>query len=297
MRILLYLAIGYALLVGFMALMQRKMLYFPDPTASIQAVSLGADWILEPWPGVGEAFRGYVRGPLSRPMSTRGTVVVFHGNAGSARDRGYYTLPLEARGYRVVLAEYPGYGGRAGAPSEETFIEDGRDTARLALAEFGGPLWLWGESLGAAVAAGVAADRTLPVAGVALITPWDRLTDLAQSLYWYLPARWLLRDRYDTIAALRQYDGAVAVLVAEQDEIIPARHSQRLYEALPGLKKRWLFAGAGHNTWPGEPRAAWWDEVLAWFEAAHTQRVLLLPGGTTQQTAFRDSPTPPPDQR
>lgn len=279
MRILLYLAIGYALLVGLMALMQRNMLYLPDPTAIIQAVPLGADGTLEPWPGSGEAFRGYVRGPLSSPMSTRGTVVVFHGNAGSARDRGYYTLPLEARGYRVVLAEYPGYGGRAGAPSEEAFVQDGRDTARLALAEFGGPLWLWGESLGAAVAAGVAADRTLPVAGVALITPWDRLTDLAQSLYWYLPARWLLRDHYDTIAALRQYGGAVAVLVAEQDEIIPARHSQRLYEALPGLKKRWLFAGAGHNTWPGEPRAAWWDEVLAWFEAAHTQRALLPPGG------------------
>ena len=279
MRILLYLAIGYALLVGFMALMQRKMLYFPDPTAPIQAVSLGADGTLEPWPGTGEAFRGYVRGPLSSPMSTRGTVVVFHGNAGSARDRGYYTLPLEARGYRVVLAEYPGYGGRAGAPSEEAFVQDGRDTARRALADFGGPLWLWGESLGAAVAAGVAADRTLPVVGVALITPWDRLTDLAQSLYWYLPARWLLRDRYDTIAALRQYDGAVAVLVAEQDEIIPARHSQRLYDALPGLKKHWLFAGAGHNTWPADPRAAWWDEVLAWFEAAHTQWALLPPGG------------------
>lgn len=296
MRILLYLAIGYVLLVGFMGLMQRKMLYFPDPTASIQAVPLGVDGILEPWPGTGEAFRGYVYRPLSRPASARGTVVVFHGNAGSARDRGYYTLALEARGYRVVLAEYPGYGGRTGAWSEDAFVQDGRDTAGRALAEFGGPLWLWGESLGAAVAAGVAADRTLPVAGVALITPWDRLTDLAQSLYWYLPVRWLLRDRYDTIAALREYDGPVAVLVAEQDEIIPARHSQRLYEALPGLKRRWLFAGAGHNTWPADPRAAWWDEVLAWFETERAQRA-LLPPEATRQTGFRDSPIPPPDQR
>jgi pimeloyl-ACP methyl ester carboxylesterase len=271
------------------------MLYFPDPTASIQAVPLGVDGILEPWPGTGEAFRGYVQRPLSRPASARGTIVVFHGNAGGARDRGYYALALEARGYRVVLAEYPGYGGRAGAWSEDAFVQDGRDTARRALAEFGGPLWLWGESLGAAVAAGVAADRTLPVAGVALITPWDRLSDLAQSLYWYLPARWLLRDRYDTIAALREYDGPIAVLVAEQDEIIPARHSQRLYEALPGLKRRWLFTRAGHNTWPADPRAAWWDEALAWFETERAQRA-LLPPEATRQTGFRDSPIPPPDQ-
>ncbi len=45
----------------------------------------------------------------------------------------------------------------------------------------------------------------------------------------------------------------VAVLVTERDKIILARHSQPLYEALPGLKKRWQFSGAGYNTgacWP-----------------------------------------------
>jgi alpha-beta hydrolase superfamily lysophospholipase len=202
-------------------------------------------------------------------------VVVFHGNAGGARDRVYYGLALEARGYRVVLAEYPGYGGRGGELSEDSFIRDGRETARQALAAFGGPLLVWGESLGAAVAAGVAADPTLPVAGVALITPWDRLSNLAQSLYWYLPARWLLRDRYDNIAHLEQYRGKVAVLVAERDEIIPARHSQRLYDALREPKRRWIFAGAGHNSWPVDPRASWWDEALEWLAA----EIPLPPGG------------------
>ena len=32
-------------------------------------------------------------------------MVVFHGNAGNARDRHYYITALESRGYRVVLAE------------------------------------------------------------------------------------------------------------------------------------------------------------------------------------------------
>lgn len=247
--------------------MQRKLLYFPDPIASIQAVPWAEGEFLEPWPEVGEGFRGYVGRPLSGRTPCRGTIVVFHGNAGSARDRGYYPQALATRGYHVVLAEYPGYGGRAGEPSEAVLIQDGRKTARRALADWGGPLWLWGESLGAAVAAGVAADHTLPVTGVALITPWDRLTDLAQSLYWYLPARWLLHDRYDTIAALRHFTGPVAVLIAERDEIIPTRHSQRLYEALQAPKQRWVFAGAGHNNWPADPEAAWWDEVLEWFGA------------------------------
>lgn len=274
MRILLYLVIGYLLLVGFVFVVQRHMLYFPDPASpAIATVRLASGMTLEPWPAGGTAFRGYAGAGLPEGSPVRGTVVVFHGNAGGARDRFYYWLALEARGYRVVLAEYPGYGGQGGELGEDSFIGDGRETARRALATFGGPLLVWGESLGAAVAAGVAADPTLPVAGVVLITPWDRLSDLAQTLYWYLPARWLLRDRYDNIASLNQYRGRVAVLVAERDEIIPARHSQRLYDALREPKRRWVFEEAGHNSWPVDPRAAWWDEVLGWLEAGAEERV------------------------
>jgi alpha-beta hydrolase superfamily lysophospholipase len=269
MRILLYFLAGYLLLVGFVFLVQRNMLYFPDPAPPpTDAVRLGNGITLEPWPAGGSEFRGYAGASLPAGAPVRGTVVVFHGNAGGARDRIYYSLALEARGYRVVLAEYPGYGGRGGELGEDSFIRDGRETARRALATFGGPLLVWGESLGAAVAAGVAADPTLPVAGVALITPWDRLTDLAQTLYWYLPARWLLRDRYDNIASLNHYGGKVAVLMAERDEIIPTRHSQRLYDALREPKRRWVFAGAGHNSWPVGPQASWWDEVLEWLDPA-----------------------------
>ena len=113
----------------------------------------------------------------------------------------------------------------------------------------------------------MATDRTLLVAGVVLITPWDSLPDLAQALYWYLPARWLLRDRYDNGANLSQYPGPVAILIAEQDEIIPAQHSQRLSERLREPKRRWVFPQAGHNSWPAHSTAAWWDEVLDWLNA------------------------------
>jgi uncharacterized protein len=271
MRILLYLLAGYLLLVAITALAQKRMLYFPDPTPP-SAANLRPAYgpALAVWPAEAPPHRGYVSAEPVDATPTRGTVVVFHGNAGNARHRGYYLMALESRGYRVVLAEYPGYGGRDGALGEASFVTDGRETARRALAEFGGPLWLWGESLGAGVATAVAADRALPVAGVVLITPWDNLPDLAQALYWYLPARWLLRDRYDNRANLSQYPGPVAVLIAERDEIIPPHHSQRLYEALNEPKRRWVFPGAGHNTWPVNPLAPWWDEVVDWLDGQHS---------------------------
>jgi hypothetical protein len=45
-------------------------------------------------------------------------MIIFHGNAGSARDRLYYIEPLERLGYRIILAEYPGYEARAGHPRQ-----------------------------------------------------------------------------------------------------------------------------------------------------------------------------------
>ncbi|HSO78858.1 MAG TPA: alpha/beta fold hydrolase [Chromatiaceae bacterium] len=150
--------LGYLFLMGFMTLNQDQLLYLPDPTPPSAAnlhPRLGP--ALAPWPlASGSAFRGYVRAEPGATEGRRGTLVLFHGNAGSARDRTYYLNALESLGVRVILAEYPGYGGRDGSPSQASLVADGRETVRLARATYGEPLWVWGESLGAAVAAQVA---------------------------------------------------------------------------------------------------------------------------------------------
>ncbi len=97
---------------------------------------------------------------------------------------------------------------------------------------------------------------------IALVTPWDSLPALAQQKLWFLPARWLARDSYDSMRNLAGYPGPVALLRAEQDRIIPARRSLELYRSLPEPKRIWVFQGRGHNDWPAEAEAAWWNEVL-----------------------------------
>ena len=283
---------GYLFLMGFMTLSQDRLLYRPDPTPpSATNLSPRRGPALVPWPeGAGSAFRGYVRSQASKvgaaaplvdpssaspanpsasraPSGPRGTVLIFHGNAGSARDRAYYISALEPLEVRVVLAEYPGYGGRPGWPSEASLVADGRETLRQVRATFGDPVWVWGESLGAAVAAQVGSDPAQPAAGVFLITPWDNLPDLAQSLYWYLPARWLVRDAFNSRAALQDYKGPTGVLIAGQDQIIPPVQGKRLYAGLPEPKRLWFFPEADHNSWPAGAGAAWWHESLDWLRA------------------------------
>jgi uncharacterized protein len=261
-RLPVYLAVVYAILCACAYLMQRRLLYHPGaPARPVNDVSASG---LAFWPAPGDSFRGYVNpgGPAGRP----GCVVVFHGNAGTAFDRVYYPEMLGALGRRVVLAEYPGYGGRKGRLSEKSLVEDAAATVRLARERFGGPLVVVGESLGCGVAAGVAADLRLPIDSVLLITPWSSLPDLAQKIYWFLPVRWLARDKFDSIQNLRNFRGRVAVAVAEDDEVIPVRFGLKLYSALGNEKRLWTFRDAGHNTWPDRAGTAWWREVMDFLE-------------------------------
>lgn len=244
---------GLALL-GVPALAQRYLLYFPTHVSVQQAAVEG----LRPWPDAGD-FRGLL---APEPAALRGTVIVFHGNAGHAGQRAPLAAALRASGLRVILAEYPGYGPREGAPSETTLVQDAAETIVLAHRQFGAPLLVVGESLGAGVAAGAAARQRDSVAGLMLITPWDKLAHVADYHYPWLPARWLLRDRYDSLASLAGFRRPVVVAVAEQDDTVPPQFGNALYRALPEPKLWLALPRAGHNDWLAHASTGWWREAV-----------------------------------
>ena len=251
----------YLAFVLIVYLTQRRLLYFPSRESLSEVLAFAKQIGLEAWPEADEQHRGFMaaQNVKGKPL---GTIVVCHGNAGSALNRFYYADALNRLGYRVLLAEYPGYGARAGKCCEKSFVEDTKATLK-ALHEQGlGPILLWGESLGCGVVAAVASDPDVNVVGLVLLSPWDSLPNLAQKLYWYLPAKWLVKDKYDSVANLSAYSRPVAILMAEEDEIIPNACSMRLYESLNCPKKLWTFPDAGHNSWPVEPGLPWWGEVV-----------------------------------
>lgn len=263
MRIVLLIISVYALVVLAAYFLQDRMLYFPDRITLAEVRQQAAAAGLVPWAQHDGDYRGLMR--EKKGGAHRGTILVFHGNAGSAVHRSYYADALVPLGYRVVLAEYPGYGGRPGRPSESAFVADARAGIDLALKQFGGPLFLWGESLGCGVAA-AAASWSEAVSGVVLLTPWDSLANVAQGLYRFLPVGLLLKDRYDSVANMKRFNGPVAVIMAGRDEVIANRFTKNLYESLASPKKMWLFNDAGHNSWPSAPGLAWWREVMAFVD-------------------------------
>lgn len=261
-NILFGLLAGYLLLLLAIYFRQDSLLYLPQTLSAEAATRLAADRDLRPWRT--STLHGYLRQPAAGKL--RGTVVLFHGNAGHAIDREHYADALVPLGYRVVLAEYPAFGEKPGTTGEASLVADSVLTLEAARRAFPGPLYVFGESLGAGVAAAAHAARPGLVDGFALITPWDSLVAVASRHYPYLPVRWLLHDRYDSVANLRDYPGPVTVLVAEADQIVPATHGRRLFDSLSGRKALRVFAGADHNSWPADPAEKWWGEVMGEME-------------------------------
>jgi alpha-beta hydrolase superfamily lysophospholipase len=267
-RLALYAVIAYVIVCVFLFSLQNSLTYPRVGSGAVmsaeEAAHTAAAYKLVPWahttPGA-EGPQGYVPRDFESP-APRGTIVVFHGNGGCAFERGEYVDAFTQRGFRIFLYEYPGYGGRPGTPSEATIVPDGQALIRSLNKAGYGPIYVWGESLGAGVAAAVCADPSLPVHGLVLLTPWDNIANVGLSMYPFIPVRLLMIDKYDSIANLQKFAHPICVVRSMDDEVIPPPLTSNLIAHLPEPKKVIEHQGAGHNTWPSSPDLKWWDEAL-----------------------------------
>jgi hypothetical protein len=262
-KIFLYALTGYLALCFAVFVFQRKLLYLPSQIRfSEESISSEG---LRHWPSY-DNFRGFIN--REDQIDADGTVIVFHGNAGTAFHRSFYAQALSKQNLRVILAEYPGYGGRDGRPSEQVLVADALETITFAYQEFGEPLFLWGESLGCGVVSSSIPQIGIPIEGVVLFFPWDTLPDLAQTHYWYLPTRWLVLDKFNNVENLQGYEGRIAVLLAGNDEVVPVKHGKNLYASLTTKKMLWVFENSRHNEVPVAPELKWWQEIVNFISNA-----------------------------
>jgi len=247
---------AFLIFLAGLSMFQDQLLYFPE-RASVAEMELASGG-LSPWPTASD-FRGLLAEPDG---AVRATAIIFHGNAGHAGHRQFYIGVLTRLGLRVILAEYPAYGPRPGELGEKSLVADAEQTIALARRHYDGPLLIIGESLGAGVAAAASDAQRELIAGLLLITPWDRLEQVAAHHYPLLPVQWLLRDRYDSVAHLATFGRPVMVAIAARDSIVPPQFGQALYAALSEPKRLAVIEGAEHNDWFTRLDDPWWQEAV-----------------------------------
>jgi len=237
----------YAGLAAYLYVFQARQLYFPElPSRRVDATpaDIGLAFeAVELKTTDGETLAGwYIPAPQAKA-----TLLYLHGNGGHIGHRLDPVAVFHSLGLNILIIDYRGYGASSGKPSEEgtyrdalaawNYLTQRKDIRPEAIV-------LFGESLGGSIAAWLAA-RHRP-AGLMIYASFTSVPEMAQQLYPIFPARWLVRYRYDTRAALRQVTCPVLILHSPQDEIIPFSHGQALFAAAREPKKLVELRG-GHN--------------------------------------------------
>jgi fermentation-respiration switch protein FrsA (DUF1100 family) len=176
---------------------------------------------------------------------------VFNGNGGNRALRAPLAARLADEGIATLLVDYRGYGGNPGSPSEEGLALDARAARRYVAARPDvdpARLVYFGESLGSGVAVRLAVEEPSdrPFALI-LRSPYTSIADMAAHHYPFLPARWLLRDRFPSIDRIARVACPLLVIAARQDTIVPSDQSERLYAAARSPKRLLMIEDADHN--------------------------------------------------
>jgi pimeloyl-ACP methyl ester carboxylesterase len=238
------------------------MLYFPT-VSTRQRVDDDLRWAnLERWTNSSGQFIGLKR--LSPKEPSRGNVLITYGNGSSAVGCGQYADEIQkVAAFNVFILEYPGYQDRAGTPTQTSILGAADEGFQSLPAN--APIYLVGESLGTSVACYLAGIYPNRIAGVILISPFNNLTDVAQSHILIFPAKWLLRDRFASDDYLRNYHGKVGIAVDGRDFTVPKKFGRRLYDGYSGPKKLWEFPKGGHIH-IDQPEI-FWKEVIGFWQS------------------------------
>lgn len=182
-----------------------------------------------------------------------GVILYSHGNAGNLSGRAGVVAALKHRGFSVLIYDYPGYGKSTGAPEEANCYAAGRAAYRwLTEVQNVAPadLILWGKSLGAAMAIDLALEHEHRA--LVLFSPFTSIPDMAQRMFPFFPARWLVRTQFDNAAKLARYRGRVLIGWYEDDPLVPAEQSEQLFKLseLARERKSITFPGRLHTAPP-----------------------------------------------
>ena len=216
--------VAYLFACAMLYATQRNLVYFrvPRTNTAVPVLALKAD--------VGDVLVSM------RELDGPRAVVYFGGNAEDVS----LTVPELAVAFpdRAIYAlHYRGYGGSAGAPDQAGLVADGLALFDRVHANHD-DITVIGRSLGSGVAVQVAGAR--PATRLVLVTPFDSLADVGAAHYPMFPARWIVRDRFDSAGIAPTLAMPTTLIVAERDPIVPMANSRRLEAAFrPGVA-RWI---------------------------------------------------------
>lgn len=260
MKILYTIGLIYLSLVLVLYLFQRKLQYHPHKGQvapsyygldHVEAVSFDTE--------DGESINAwYAEAKPGRP-----TFLYFHGNAEAIQHRWERVKLFTEHGYGILLVSWRGFAGSTGTPTEAGLHLDAKGALRFLEVKGLAPrdLIYFGESLGSGVAVPLAVAH--PPAAIVLDSPFTSAADVGQRAYWYVPTRYLLKDKFDNLAHAPDLKSPVFIFHGDADPVVPFDLGETLFAAIKSPKELLRLAGVGHVA-PLTPES--WQKMNAFLE-------------------------------
>lgn len=235
----------YLAVVLAVYLLQGRLLYVPQRKLDATPADAGMDYAdvtLQAADGV-TLHAWHVRAPQEQAL-----VLFCHGNAGNISHRLDSIVQFAGMGLSVLIFDYRGYGQSQGHPTEQGTYLDAHAAWDYLTGTLGTPperIVVFGRSLGAAVAAGLA--RQVRPGALILESGFTSCADIGQQHYPWLPVRWLLKYRYPTIETVAHITCPTLIVHSPDDDIVPFSHGRHLYRAA-AEPKSFLQISGDHNT-------------------------------------------------
>ncbi len=251
--------LAYIVIVAIIYFFQRSLYYFPTRDMELpQNYGLDMEVLTLTTSDNIKISAWYYKSKEEMPV-----IVFFHGNAGHLGYRSTKFQDFINEGFGVLAISYRGYGTSEGSPTEKGLYEDAK--AGLQYLHDSGiknsEIILFGESLGSGVAIELASIYP-DISALALEAPFTSAVDRGAEIYWWVPVRLLMKDRYESLKKIVSIKTPLLVFYSEEDEIIPAYHSKSLFEASPSKYKKLVqFENTGHNYFDSKREAR---EIRSW---------------------------------
>jgi fermentation-respiration switch protein FrsA (DUF1100 family) len=269
MALILGLPAAYLVIVLLLWALQERIT-FPSPRAALpdpQRV-LGTGERIELVMHDGTRLVGWYLPPREAGRGPSPGLLWFYGNGETIGTIWPVIRDFRPPGAALLVVDYPGYGASGGHTTEAGIYEAGTLAYQALASRPGvdrGRIYVYGRSLGSAVATRIAADH--PAAGLILESPITSARDMAARTYRIFPL-FLVRLQLDNLTTIRRVRCPVLIFHGTADRLVPMEMGRRVAEAAPGPVEFVMIEGAGHNETYDAGGRAYRDKLWSFVHAA-----------------------------
>ncbi len=158
------------------------------------------------------------------------TVLFFHGNAGSLKNRTYKLNHFKDLDVNFLIIAWRGFSGNMGKPNEVGLYTDARSAVKWLNTKGikDKDIILYGESLGTAVAVEIAKNKNY--AGVILESPFTSMVNMGKKYYPFFPVSFLLKDKFESYKKINKISAPIFIMHGKVDKIVPYTMGKKMYE-------------------------------------------------------------------